>query len=128
MRGALKGNGLELERLEEERRFHFIAEPKPESGRVEELGRLVEAGRGNRPVWVSFNWAERLDLDVVMRQQEAITKFVEDSRLTVKTAVLEQVLDGWPGAMQRRAQLLHAGAIWLSKAGLALSRVEPLPR
>lgn len=118
LRDALKGNGLE-----EEGRFHFIAEPNPENGRVEELRRLVseEAGCEDRPVWVSFNWAEQLDLDVVIRQQEAITEFVQDSRLTVKTAVLEWVLDEWPGAMQRRAQLLHVGALWLSKAGLALS-------
>ncbi len=130
LRDALKGNGLELERLEEEGRFHFIGEPNPESGQVEELRRVVseEAGRGDRPVWVSFNWAEWLDLDVVMRQEEVITEFVEDSRLTVKTAVLERMLDECPGEMQRRAQLLHASALWLSEAGLALSRVEPLAR
>jgi hypothetical protein len=37
------------------------------------------------------------------------------------------VIDEWPGAMQRRAQVIHSGTIWLSEAGLVLSRVVPPP-
>jgi hypothetical protein len=45
----------------------------------------------------------------------------------LEAALLERVADDWPPAMQRRAQALHSGAIWLSEAGLALSRMTPLP-
>jgi hypothetical protein len=45
----------------------------------------------------------------------------------VKTAVLEEVVDEWPGKILRRAQVLHSGAIWLSESGLAFSRVTPPP-
>jgi len=31
----------------------------------------------------------------------------------------------WPGADQRRAQVMHSGALWLAREGLALSRVSP---
>ena len=43
----------------------------------------------------------------------------------VKTAVLEDVTDEWPGKMLRRAQLAHSGTIWVSNLGLALSRLTP---
>ena len=52
---------------------------------------------------------------------------VEGSELVVKTAVLGEVVDEWPGKALRRAQVLHSGTIWLSEAGLALSRVTPPP-
>jgi hypothetical protein len=45
----------------------------------------------------------------------------------VKTAVLEEVTDEWPGKMLRRAQLAHSGTIWVSNLGLALSRLTPPP-
>jgi hypothetical protein len=45
----------------------------------------------------------------------------------IKTAVLEGTLDEWPGSTQRRAQVMHAGTMWLSESGLALSRVTPPP-
>ena len=52
---------------------------------------------------------------------------VEEGELVVKTAVLEEVVDQWPGKMLRRAQVLHSGTIWLSESGLALNRVTPPP-
>jgi hypothetical protein len=44
----------------------------------------------------------------------------------VKTAVLEQVMDNWSLATQRQLQTQYAGTMWLSEAGLALSRFTPL--
>jgi hypothetical protein len=52
---------------------------------------------------------------------------VETSEVVVKTAVLEQVVDTWPSAEQRRAQAMHQGTIWIADTGVALSRVAPLP-
>src|SRR5215203_1981942 len=128
VRADLEPHGLEVGRLEEEGRFRFTCEPDPQGGRTEELRRLLsEEADGGRSVWVSFNWAEQIDLDAALRQQEALQEVVEGSELVVKTAVLEEVVDEWPGKMLRRAQVLHSGTIWLSGSGLALSRVTPPP-
>jgi excisionase family DNA binding protein len=127
LRAEFDRNGFDVVRLEEEGRFRFVLEPDP-SGRAGALRRLLdeEAG-GGRSIWVSFDWAREVDLEKALRQQEAVTELVEDGRLVVKTALLEQVADDWPPTTQRRAQTLHSGTIWLSEAGLALSRVTPLP-
>jgi hypothetical protein len=68
-----------------------------------------------------------MDLEDAFGQQERLSDFVEDTQLVVKTAVLEEVLDQWPGADLRRAQVLHSGTIWLSESGLSMSRVTPPP-
>src|SRR5919112_829692 len=60
-----------------------------------------------------------------LEQQRALTELVEGSELVVKTTVLEDDLDEWPGADQRRAQVMHSGTMWLAREGLALSRVSP---
>ncbi len=127
LRAELDRNGLDVARLEEEGRFRFVLEPEP-NGRAEALRELLdeEAG-GGRSIWVSFDWAQQVDLATALRQQEAVTELVEDGQLVIKTALLERVADDWPPATQRRAQTLHSGTIWLSEAGLALSRVTPLP-
>ena len=128
VRTDLEPYSLEVGRLEEEGRFRFTSEPDPQRGRTEELRRLLsEEADGGRSVWVSFNWAEQIDLDAALRQQEALQEVVEEGELVVKTAVLEEVVDEWPGKMLRRAQVLHSGTIWLSESGLALSRVTPPP-
>ncbi len=128
VRTDLEPHGLEVERLEEEGCFRFASEPDPQRGRTEELRRLLsEEADGGRSVWVSFNWANRIDLDAALMQQEALQEVVEEGELVVKTAVLEEVVDEWPGKMLRRAQVLHSGTIWLSESGLALSRVSPPP-
>ncbi len=128
VRTELEPHGLEVGRLEEEGRFRFTSEPDPQSRRTEELRRLLsEKADGGRSVWVSFNWAEHIDLDAALKQQEALQEVVQESELVVKTAVLEEVVDEWPGRMLRRAQVLHSGTIWLSESGLALSRVSPPP-
>jgi hypothetical protein len=78
-------------------------------------------------VWVSFNWAEQIGLEAALNQQQALREIVEEGELVLKTAVLEEVIDEWPGKMLRQAQVLHSGTIWLSEFGLALSRVTPPP-
>ena len=127
-RTTLERCGLEVRRLEEEGRFRFTSEPDPQGGRSEELRRLLsEEADGDRSTWVSFNWSEQIDLDAALEQQEALQGVTEEGEVVVKTAVLEEVVDAWPGKMLRRAQVLHSGTIWLSESGLALSRVMPPP-
>ncbi len=128
IRADLEADGLEVGRLEEEGRFRFVAEGNPPLGRVDTLQQMVdeEADKG-RAVWASFDWVEDVDLEKALRQQQEMTELVEDNQLVVKTAVLERVLDEWPAASQRQAYTVHSGTIWISEAGLALSRVSPLP-
>jgi excisionase family DNA binding protein len=121
--------GLEVGRLEKEGRFRFIEEESdPTSGRPQELWGLLEEGIDKgRSVWANFNWKHEIDLETAFSQQAKLSQFVEDSQLVVKTAVLEEVLDEWPGADLRRAQVVHSGTIWLSESGLSLNRVTPPP-
>ncbi|HLL38697.1 MAG TPA: helix-turn-helix domain-containing protein [Rubrobacteraceae bacterium] len=127
-RTDLEQRGLEVERLEEEGRFRFTSEPDPQGGRTEQLRRLLsEEVDGGGSVWVSFDWAEQIDLYAALKQQEALQDVVGEGELAVKTAVLQEVVDQWPGEMVRRAQVAHSGTIWISEYGLAFSRVTPLP-
>ena len=127
-RADLERHGLEVGRLEEEGRFRFTSEPDPQGGRTEELRRLLSEGaEGGRSAWVSFDWAEQIGLDAALRQQQALREVVGEGELVVKTAVLEEVVDEWPGRMLRRAQVGHSGTLWLSESGLALSRLTPPP-
>ncbi len=127
-RAEFERRGLEVRRLEDEGRFRFIVESDPPGGRTDELRRLVVEGIGDgRTIWANFNWEARMDLDTALKQQQEITKYVEDGGFVIKTGVLESELDDWPGAEQRRSQVLHSGTIWLSEAGVALTRVLPPP-
>ncbi len=67
-----------------------------------------------------------VDLDVALKQQEKLAKFIDARQLVVKTAVLETVMDNWTPATQRQLQTRYSGTMWLSEAGLALSRFTPL--
>ena len=78
-------------------------------------------------MWVSFNWAEQMDLEAALKQQQTLQAVVEVSQLVVKMCVLEKTVDEWPGKMLRWVQVLHSGTIWLSESGLALNRVTPPP-
>ncbi|MDP8926592.1 MAG: helix-turn-helix domain-containing protein [Actinomycetota bacterium] len=128
IRTPLERHGLEVSRLEEEGRLRFVSESEPAGGRVEELERLASEATGEgRPLWVNFNWEKHNRLEEALKQQEEITRFVEDSLFVVKTTILEEALDEWPGMDLRRAQVFHSGTIWLSESGLALSRVTPPP-
>jgi excisionase family DNA binding protein len=128
LRAEFIRNGLEVGRLEDEGRLCFISEKGKPGGRMQEVERLVAEGRGKgRSMWLDFNWEAGLELEAALEQQRALSGLIEDTHLVVKTAVLESTLDEWPGATQRRAQVMHAGTMWLSEAGLALSRVTPSP-
>lgn len=128
LRAEFERNGLEVRRLEGEGRFRFSPEYDSLDGREDALGRLMaqEAG-GGLTVWASFDWAKQVDLESALRQQERLAEFVDVRQLVVKTAVLEKVLDNWPPATQRHVQARYSGTMWLSEAGLALSRLTPLP-
>ena len=127
LKSEFEDRGLEVSRLEEAGRFQFLTDPGYFDGRPREIRRLAsEASYGGRSLWLNFNWEEGIDLEASLRQQSALTGQVEDSGIVIATSVLEEILDDWPAATQRRAQVLHAGTIWLSEAGLSLSRVLPL--
>lgn len=118
--------GLDVSRLEDEGRLSFVVESGEDGERVDEVRRLLdETAEEDRPVWVSFDWDLQLGVDKALEQQRVLTDLVEGSELVIKTAVLEEDLDEWPGATQRRAQVMHSGTMWLSREGLALSRVTP---
>lgn len=128
LRAEFERNGLGVRRLEAEGRFRFSVEHDSLGGREDALGRLMaEEASNGRTVWASFDWAKQVDLEVALRQQEVLAEFVDARQLVVKTAVLEKVLDNWPPAMQRQVQTRYSGTMWLSEAGLALSRLTPLP-
>ncbi|MGH3146411.1 MAG: helix-turn-helix domain-containing protein [Rubrobacter sp.] len=128
LRAEFARNGLEVERLEGEGRFRLITERGEAGERMEEVERLVAGEESDgRSVWVNFDWEEGLDLEAALEQQRALTGLIDGTRLVVKTAVLEGALDEWPGRTQRRAQVMHAGTMWLSESGLTLSRVTPPP-
>src|SRR5215218_3443156 len=127
LRAELSRNGLEVGRLEEGR-LRFISEKGEPGERIQELERLVAEGADEgRSVWVDFNWEQGLELESALEQQRALSGLIEDTQLVIKTAVLEETLDEWPGSTQRRAQVMHAGTMWLSESGLALSRITPPP-
>ncbi len=127
LRAEFKRNGLDLERLEEEGRFRFIAEHDSLNDRAGALKRLmVEEATSGRPVWASFDWVKEVDFDVALGQLEELAKFIDANQLVVKMAVLETVMDNWPLATQRQLQTQYSGMIWLSEAGLRLSRLTPL--
>ncbi|CAA9439578.1 hypothetical protein AVDCRST_MAG82-2761 [uncultured Rubrobacteraceae bacterium] len=65
---------------------------------------------------MDFNWEKGLELEAALQQQRALSGLIEDTRIVIKTAVLEDTLDEWPGATQRRAQVMHAGTMWLSES------------
>ena len=127
LRAEFKRNELDVERLEDEGRFRFIAEHDSLSGRTEALERLMaEETTSGHAVWASFDWVKQVDLDVALKQQEELSEFIDARQLVVKTGVLEAVMDTWPPAMQRQLQTRYSGTMWLSEAGLALSRFTPL--
>ena len=127
LRKVFERNGLDVERLEREGRFRFSAEVEPPDGRGDALRRILSEEDTGRTVWATFDWMERVNLGEALKQQEELTRFVGPRQLVVKTAVLQEVADNWPSETQRQAQTLHSGMIWLSEAGLSLSRVTPLP-
>ena len=124
----LQRNGLEVGRLQRERRFFMRPEEEPLGGtRGEQLGRLIEEAGAGRPVWASFNWVRPVDLNTALEQQEQLTELLDASNLVVKTAALEEAIDEWPASQLRRVQSMHSAIILASEEGLSLSRATPLP-
>lgn len=127
LRARLEDGGLEVGRLEDEGRFLMRPERDPLGDREGELRGLLEEHRDGRLVWASFDWAEQVDLDTAMEQQERLGELVGASQLVVKTAVLEGSVEEWPTRALRRAQLAHSGTIWAAENGLSTGRTAPMP-
>jgi excisionase family DNA binding protein len=128
LRKEFERYGLAVARLEEEGRMRFSPETDPRSGRslaIQELLRS-EADSG-RVIWACFDWTEDVSLEAALKQQEALSDVIAAAALVVNTTVLEETTEEWPGRMMRRARVGHLGTIWLTEAGLSLSRVTPLP-
>lgn len=128
LRAILEGNGLAVSRLEAEGRFRFVAGTEPVEGRAAALERLLAEEEGSgRTIWASFDWTKLVNLEVVLRQQEALRTLTEERQLVVKDGVVVEAAHGWPLSELMKAQMVHSGAIWISESGLSLSRVTPLP-
>jgi excisionase family DNA binding protein len=129
LRADFQRNGLEAERLEREGRLLMRPEEDPLGGlRGEALGRLLdEEGGEGRTVWASFNWVVPVELEAALQQQQELTELVDARHLVVKTAALEEALEGWPASALRRVQASHSGIILASESGLSLSRATPMP-
>ena len=105
LRADFEKNGLEVGRLEREGRFFMRPEEDPLDGREEALGRVVEEkAEEGRTVWASFDWVMEVDLGTALEQQERLTEIVDARQLVVKTAALDETIDGWSAAELRRAQ------------------------
>ena len=121
-------NGLEASRLKREGRLLMRAEEEPLGGsRGDQLGRLIEEAGEGRSVWASFDWVMEVDLETALEQQERLTEIVDARQLVVKTAALEEAVDGWSSAELRRAQTSHSATILATENGLSLSRATPMP-
>jgi excisionase family DNA binding protein len=129
LRAEFEKNGLEVGRLEREGRFLMRPEKVPlGGGREDELARLLEEEGGEgRTVWASFDWVMEVDLDTALEQQERLTEIVDARQLVVKTAALEEAVDGWSSAELRRAQSSHSVTILATESGLSLSRATLMP-
>ena len=128
LRAKFEQNGLEVGRLERERRFLMRPEGTPLEGRGDALEQILEeeAGKG-RTVWASFDWAIQVDMEAALEQQDRLNQLLDSRQLVVKTAALEEVIDEWSSSALRRAQSSHSGTILASKSGLSLSRATPMP-
>jgi excisionase family DNA binding protein len=124
----LQRNGLEVRRLQRERRFFMRPEEEPLGGtRGEQLGRLIEEAGAGRTVWASFNWVRPVDLNTALEQQKQLTELVDARNLVVKTAALEEAIDDWPASQLRRVQSAHSAIILASEEELSMSRATPMP-
>ncbi|QIN81455.1 helix-turn-helix domain-containing protein [Rubrobacter tropicus] len=127
LRAELNRAGLDVPRLESEGRLVFVAEKDPKVPRADALRRFIkEQAAEGRTIWATFDWTQSASLEEALEQQEALTEIANAGQLVIKTALLERVTDEWTAEERRRAQAAHAGMIWLSEAGLSLSRVTPL--
>ncbi len=122
LRRRLEGAGLGVERLEGVGRLRFVRED------VEALRRVYdeEVEENGHTLWASFDWTKDIDLEEALERQRELTRFVAYRQLVVQTGIVEEDTDEWPLPLGRRARVVHSGTVWLSDAGLATSRVEPV--
>jgi excisionase family DNA binding protein len=122
LRSRLGHAGLDVERLEGEGRLRFVREG------VEALRRVYdeEVNDNGHTLWASFDWTREMDLEEALERQQELTRFVGDRQLVVQTGIVEEDTDEWPHPLGRRARIVHSGTVWLSEAGLAATRVEPV--
>jgi len=124
----LQRNGLEVRRLQRERRFFMRPEEEPLGGtRGDQLGKLIEEAGAGRTVWASFDWVRPVDLNTALEQQQRLTELLDVRNLVVKTAAIEEAIDEWPASQLRRVQSAHSAIILASEDGLSLSRATPMP-
>ncbi len=127
LRAELTQDGVDVARLEATNRFRFVDDTDLHQGRAAALGELLATHADERhTVWASYNWVKDVDLATVLGQQDELAQLVERRPLVIKTAVLTEITDTWPPALQRRAQALHRGTIWLGDGRVALTRSAPL--
>jgi excisionase family DNA binding protein len=126
LRARLEDEGLDVGRLEGKGRLHFILEDYGDdhAGAVRRF--YEEEAEEGRTVWASFDWMAQVDLEQVLKQQGELTQYMANRQLVVQTGVLEGQTDEWPPPLGRRAQLVHSATVWLSEAGVAMTRVTPL--
>jgi excisionase family DNA binding protein len=129
LRARFEENGLEAERLQREGRLLMRPEKVPlGGGREDALARLLEEEGGEgRTVWASFNWVIEVELETALKQQERLSELVDTRQLVVKTAAIEEAIEGWSWAQLRRVQSSHSATILASESGLSLSRATPMP-
>ncbi len=128
LRADFERNGLEVGRLEREGRFLMRPEEDAAAERVDELKRFLDEGGGEgRTVWASFDWVKPVELETALEQQQRLTELVDARHLVVKTAAIEEAIEGWPASALRRVQSSHSGIILASESGLSLSRATPMP-
>ncbi len=96
-------------------------------GRGEALGRLLEeeAEKG-RTVWVSFDWVLKVNLQTAFEQQRLSGLGEDRRRLVIKTAALEEAIEGWPATELRRALASHSAIILASEEGLSMIHSTPM--
>lgn len=125
LRASLTRDGLDVAALEAAGRFHFARELEPGMQRADVVrGLLTTAAAVGRSVWVSFDWAKHADLDVVLRQQQALARLVDEARLVVQTVLLQEIVDTWPPGDQRRLQQVHRSMVSIADTWLTLTRVN----
>jgi excisionase family DNA binding protein len=129
LRDGFRRAGLAIDRLEGDGGFCWseVTEPLQERGKA--VGRaMAEATVRGREVWASFNWTREVDLSMMIAQQEQLAQMVDPTRLVVKTAAIESVVEDWTPAALRLAQSSERGLIRIAHSGLVLGRSVPLPR
>ena len=68
-----------------------------------------------------------VQLETALEQQRQLSELVDARQLVVKTAAIEEAIEGWPAAALSRAQSSHSAIILASEDGLSLSRATPMP-